>query len=102
MFTVAPHDVFVRRGLHVYMEMEIPFSLAVLGGEIDVPTMRGSSKMKIKKGTKGGSVLRMKGKGVQTEEGRLGDQLVRVSIKIPRKPSKEQKEYLKRFEEIFD
>ena len=63
---------------------------------------RGSSKMKIKKGTKGGSVLRMKGKGVQTDEGRLGDQLVRISIGIPKKLSKEEKEYLKRFEDIFD
>jgi molecular chaperone DnaJ len=102
LFAVEPHDTFVRRGLHIYMETEIPFSLAVLGGEIDVPTMRGLSKMKVNKGTKGGTVLRMKGKGVQTEEGRLGDQLVRVSIKIPKKLSKEQKEYLQRFEDVFD
>ncbi|MFW9846819.1 MAG: DnaJ C-terminal domain-containing protein, partial [Candidatus Thorarchaeota archaeon] len=85
-----------------YMETEIPFSLAVMGGEIDVPTMRGLSKMKVHRGTKGGTVLRMKGKGVQTEEGRLGDQLVRVSIHIPKKLSKEQKEYLKRFDDVFD
>jgi molecular chaperone DnaJ len=102
MFAVEPHDLFVRRGLHVYMETEIPFSLAVMGGEMDVPTMRGLSKMKIRKGTKGGTVLRMKGKGVQTEEGRLGDQLVRVSIRIPKKLSKQQKEYLKKFEDVFD
>ena len=102
MFEVDHHDIFVRRGLHVYMEHDIPFPLAVTGGEIEVPTMYGSSKMKVSKSTKSGTLFRMKGKGVQTEDGRLGDQLVRISIKIPKKLSKEQKEYLKKFDDVFD
>ncbi|MFW9909661.1 MAG: molecular chaperone DnaJ, partial [Candidatus Thorarchaeota archaeon] len=64
VFQVEPHDVFVRRGLHVFMDMEIPFSVATLGGEVEVPTMWGTSKLSIKKGTTGGTILRMKGKGV--------------------------------------
>jgi molecular chaperone DnaJ len=99
MFNVAPHETFIRRGLHVYTEYEIPFSLAVLGGEIEVPTMRGLSKMKVKSGTEGGTLFRMKDKGVHANDGRKGDQLVRVKIQIPKKPTKEQKELLSKLSE---
>jgi len=101
MFEVAHHDIFVRRGLHVYMEQDIPFPLAVTGGETEVPTMRGSSKMKVSKGTESGTLFRMKGKGVHTSDGRKGDQLVRVNILIPKKLSKEQKAYLDQYSEYF-
>jgi len=101
MFAVEPHDTFIRRGLHIYLEQEIPFSLAVMGGETEVPTMHGSSKMKVSKSTEGGTLFRMKGKGVHTSDGRKGDQLVRVQIQIPRKLTKEQKEYLRKYSDIF-
>jgi molecular chaperone DnaJ len=101
-FTVEPHEYFVRRGLHVYLEHNIPFSVAVLGGEVEVPTMWGTSKMKIKSGTEGGTLFRMKGKGVHVDDGREGDQLVRVRIDIPKKLSKEQKKFLEQFPDFFD
>ncbi|MFX1561207.1 MAG: DnaJ C-terminal domain-containing protein, partial [Promethearchaeota archaeon] len=72
------------------------------GGEEEVPTMWGNSKIKVKKGTDGGTLFRMKGKGVHTQDGRSGDQLVRVNIHIPRKLNKEQKELLRQFDEVFD
>ncbi|MHA1929325.1 MAG: molecular chaperone DnaJ [Candidatus Thorarchaeota archaeon] len=101
VFSVEPHDTFIRRGLDVYTELDIPFSLAVLGGEIEVPTMWGQSKLTIKKGTKGGSLLRMKKKGVHAEDGRKGHQRIRIHIKIPEKLNKEQKDYLAKFSEFF-
>ncbi|MFW9843330.1 MAG: DnaJ C-terminal domain-containing protein, partial [Candidatus Thorarchaeota archaeon] len=101
MFRVESHDIFVRRGLHVYMEQDIPFPLAVTGGETEVITMRGLSMIKISKGTEGGTLFRMKGKGVHTNDGRKGDQLVRVNIQIPKKLNKEQKEYLSKYSEYF-
>ncbi len=100
VFEVEEHDQFVRKGLHVFLEMEIPYSVAVLGGEVEVPTMWGVSKLKIKKGTKGGTVLRMRHKGVHTNDGRKGDQLVRVEIKIPEKPTKEQQRILAQLSEL--
>ncbi len=102
MFSVKPHKEFVRRGLHIYMETDIPFSIATIGGEVEVPTMWGNSKIKVKRGTEGGTMFRMKGKGVHSQDSRSGDQLVRVNIKIPRKLNKQQKEYLGKFEEVFD
>jgi molecular chaperone DnaJ len=102
VFSVEPHDKFVRRGLHVYLEIEIAFSLATLGGEVEVPTMHGNSKIKVNKGTESGTVLRMREKGVHAADGRKGDQLVRVNIRVPKKLTKEQQDYLERFAEVFD
>ena len=101
MFSVKPHELYIRRGLHVYMEYEIPFPIAVLGGDVTVPTMRGDSIMKVNKGTESGTLFRMKGKGVHTEDGRKGDQLVRVKIQIPTHLTKEQKEYLNSYSDYF-
>ena len=100
-FSVEPHESFIRRGLHVYLEHSVPFSIAVLGGEVEVPTMWGTSMMKIKPGTEGGTLFRMKGKGVRVDDGREGDQLVRVKIDIPTKLSKQQKKYLEQFPDYF-
>ncbi len=99
VFSVEPHDVFVRKGLHVFLDTYIPYSTAVLGGEVEVETMWGTSKLKIKKGTNGGTVLRMKGKGVHANHGRKGDQMVRVEIHIPRKPNKAQQKALQSISE---
>ncbi|UCE10937.1 MAG: molecular chaperone DnaJ [Candidatus Thorarchaeota archaeon] len=101
-FSVEPHEIFLRRGLHVILEWEIPFSVAVLGGEIEVPTMWGTSKIKVSKATAGGTRFRMRGKGVHTQDGRDGDQIVLLSIHIPTKLSKEQKKYLGKYSEVFD
>ncbi len=99
VFQVEPHDVFIRKGLHSFMDMEIPFSVATLGGEVEVPTMWGTSKLRIKKGTVGGSILRMKGKGVHADDGRKGDHLIQVEIHVPKKVSKAQERLLKKLEQ---
>jgi molecular chaperone DnaJ len=101
-FAVEPHEQFVRRGLHVYLEYNIPFSVAALGGEVEIPTMWGNSMMKVKSGTEGGTLFRLRGKGVRTDDGHEGDQLVRVKIDIPRKLSKEQKKFLEQFSDYFN
>ncbi|NWF96254.1 MAG: molecular chaperone DnaJ [Candidatus Thorarchaeota archaeon] len=101
MFSVDSHDRFVRRGLHVYSEVAVSFSKAVLGGEIEVDTMWGPARMRINPGTEHGTLFRMRGKGVHSDDGRQGDQLVRINIQVPTKLTKEQREYLERFEEVF-
>ena len=98
---VEPHGEFQRRGLHVFLDMDIPFSIATLGGEVEVPTMWGTSKIKVKSGTEGGTLFRMREKGVHADNGRKGDQRVRVNIAIPKKLTKKQKDFLAEFEEVF-
>ncbi len=92
---VRPHEHFRREGEDVIYRLALPFSLAALGGEVEVPTLEGSTKVKIPPGTQPGEVIRLKGKGIPRLEGRgRGDLLIEVTIKVPKKLSKRQRELL--------
>ncbi len=97
---VAEHSLFEREGSDIYCEIPITFSQAVLGAEIEVPTLQGKIKMKIPPGTQSGKVFRLREKGI-TKLGSYGhgDQLVRVIIEIPTKLTHEQKSILQKFAE---
>jgi molecular chaperone DnaJ len=92
---VKPHPVFRREGADIAVESKIPFYLAALGGEIEVPTLTGKAEVKIPAGTQAGTVFRLKGKGVyDLRERRHGDELVLIAIDVPTKLSRRQKELL--------
>ena len=98
MIHVEPHPIFVRDNLDIICDVPISFVQAVLGAEIDVPTLEGKVKMKIPNGTQSGKVFRMKGKGVKDVQGfQQGDQHVRVTVEIPTRLTAKQKELLKEF-----
>lgn len=98
---VKEHPFFARREDDVYCEIPISFATAVVGGDIDVPTLEGKGKLKIPAGTPSGQMLRMKGMGVPHLQGHgKGDQLVRVVVHVPAKISRRQEELLREFEEI--
>ena len=89
---IKPHQVFERDGADVHVKMEIPYSLAVLGGVISVPTVDGSVKVKIRPGTKSGTMMRLRGQGIKRLHGSgRGDEYVRFEVSVPDKISKEQK-----------
>jgi molecular chaperone DnaJ len=89
---VTPHDLFERKGDNIYLEVPISFSQAALGDKIEVPTLREEVEMKIPSGIQSGTLLRLKGEGVENLHGRgKGDQLVRILVKTPSKLSKKQK-----------
>jgi len=89
---IRPHEIFERDGADVFMKLTIPYSLAALGGEIEVPTLDGEIKIRIKKGTQSGTMIRLRGKGAPRLRGRgKGDEYVRVLVVIPQKLTKEQK-----------
>jgi molecular chaperone DnaJ len=95
---VDPHPIFVRDNLDIICDVPISFVQAVLGAEIDVPTLEGKVKMKIPPGTQSGKVFRMKSKGVKDVQGfQQGDQHVRVTVEIPTRLTAKQKELLKEF-----
>ena len=80
--------------------MPIPFVGAVLGGELEVPTLDGRVKLKIPEETQTGKVFRMRGKGVTpVRGGPVGDLLCRVEIETPVKLNDKQKELLQQFQE---
>ena len=96
---IKHHDLFERHGDDLFLEYDIPFAQAVLGGRVKVSTLEGEASLKIPAGTRAGTVLRMKGKGVKHLHGfGRGDQLVRINISVPKKLSKKQEKLLKEFE----
>ena len=99
---VQPHDVFRRDGTAVFCEAPITFTQAVLGAELEIPTIDGRVKYTIPEGTQTGTVFRLRGKGIPVLNGRgRGDQYVTVTIETPRDLNREQKEALKKFSETL-
>jgi len=98
---VNSHPIFKREGNNIICEVPITFSQAALGGEVVVPTLEGKVKMKIPPGTQTNKIFRLRGKGIPHlhSYGR-GDQWVRVIVETPVNLTREQKELLKKFDEL--
>ena len=100
--TVRPHELFRREGTSVLCEAPITFTQAVLGAELEIPTIDGKVKYTLPEGTQSGTTFRLKGKGIPSINGRgRGDQYVTVYIETPKILNKEQKEALKKFAETM-
>lgn len=98
-FEVKASKIFRREGYDVIVNHEIPFTLAILGGETQVPTLDGDLKVKIRQGTQPETTIRLTGKGVKHLQGNQhGDLYIRFIIKFPERISSKQKDLLKRFE----
>lgn len=91
---VAKHEIFERIGDDIVCEKNISFPLAALGGEVEVPTLRGPYKIKIPPGTQTGKVIRIKGLGVKGLHGGQGDQLVKIFVRTPTNLSERQRQLL--------
>jgi curved DNA-binding protein len=98
---VEPHPVFTREGGNLIIEKQIPFSSAVLGAEIDVPTLSGKQfKVKVPAGIQPQAKLRLKGHGLPVgPHGAHGDILVKIAVEIPAKVNKAQKKLLQELAE---
>lgn len=96
---VKPHSIFKRDDNDLLCEMPISVVTATLGGELEVPTLKGRLKLKIPAETQSGSLFRMRGKGVKpVRGGATGDLLCRITVETPVKLSSRQKELLREFE----
>lgn len=90
---VKPHDIFVRDGNDIYLELPITFSQAALGAKIDVKTIHGMVELNLPAGTQSGTKFRMANKGINNSTtGRVGHQYVVVKVITPTNLSAEQKE----------
>lgn len=95
---VKDHEIFEREGDDLYCMVPIKFTLATLGGTIDIPTLSGKVALKIPPGTQTGTTFRMKGQGMpHLRGGYKGDLLVHVEVEVPKKLSNEQREALESF-----
>jgi molecular chaperone DnaJ len=96
VFEEIPHEYFVRNNDDIIYELFINYPEAVLGSEVDVPTLKGKAKLKIDSGTQPGKLLRMRDKGIKhLNESGYGDQLVKINIDVPKKVNSKEKELLK-------
>ncbi len=96
---VKPHKLFTRKGFDLYCTIPISFTHAALGGEVDVPTLDMPVKQNVAEGTQPGTVIRVKGQGIQNLRGSgKGDMFVELNVEVPRKLSDKQKDLLREFE----
>lgn len=99
--SVRSHPIFTRQGQSIYCEMPISFTQAACGAEVEVPTLDGKVRYTIAEGTQTGTTFRLKGRGVPYVNGKgRGDQFVTVVVETPTRLSREQKELLRRLEEL--
>ncbi len=92
---VKPHPYFKRDGQDIYLEKEISYPMAVLGGVVEVPTIDGSVKLRVRPGTQSGATVRLRGQGVvYPNSSRRGDQYVIFRIKVPQRVSSKAKKLL--------
>jgi molecular chaperone DnaJ len=92
---VQEHEYFRRDGVNLFCEIPVNFPTVALGGEIDVPTLNGTEKVKVPEGTQTGTTLRLRGKGMPDVNGRgKGDLFATVQVITPKKVSKEQRQVL--------
>ena len=94
---------FQRRGNDLLITKKIDLYTALLGGKIEVPTMTGSVKMSVPKGTQDGKTLRLKGKGMPVYNSRShGDLLVQIQVELPRQLSHEEEELFKKLRRLSE
>ncbi|MBR7181943.1 MAG: molecular chaperone DnaJ, partial [Clostridia bacterium] len=95
---VKPHAIFERDGYNIYCEVPIPVTDAILGADLEIPTLEGTEKYTIPEGTQPGDTFTMRGKGIPyINSSRRGDLIFRVKVEIPRALSNQQKEQVRAF-----
>jgi molecular chaperone DnaJ len=101
ILNIEDHPFFKRDRNDLYCDVPLSFPQAALGAEIEVPTLDGTSKLKIPAGTPSGRIFYLKGKGIQRLGGHgRGDQIIRIYIDVPKKLTPRQKELLEEFAQI--
>jgi molecular chaperone DnaJ len=101
VLAVKEHELFERQGDDLFCEIPIKFTLATLGGSIEVPTLFGKASLKIPVGTQSGTTFRLRDKGMPSlRGGRQGDQLVRMHVEVPSSLTAEQRKILEEFARV--
>ncbi|WP_066565989.1 molecular chaperone DnaJ [Snodgrassella sp. CFCC 13594] len=101
LVSVRAHQVFERDGMDLHCELPISFTIAALGGEVEVPTIDGKVKLNIPKETQTGRRMRVRGKGIKSvRSAAVGDLYCHIVVETPVNLTDRQKELLEEFEKI--
>lgn len=96
---VKPSDTFERDGADIYVTVPVSFTTLALGGHIKVPTLKKKVKLKVRKGTQSGSLIRLRGEGIKhLRHSGHGDLYIKIVSKTPKSLTKKQKELLKKLQ----
>lgn len=97
---IKEHPVFRIDGENLHCEISIPLTDAVLGAEVQVPTVKGKASVKIKPETQNGAVLRLKGLGMPNLKSGYGDQLIHIKVILPANLSTEEKQLFEKLKKL--
>lgn len=97
--TILPHRFFTREGDNIYLDLPVTIKEAALGADVRAPTPSGFVMLKVPKGSNTGSLLRLKGKGVQRPNA-PGDAFVRLKVMMPTTADAELDEFLAKWEPL--
>jgi curved DNA-binding protein len=97
---VIPHEFFKVEGIDIVCELPVTPCEAILGGQIEAPTLDGWVKMTLPSGVRPGQRLRLGGKGYPAADGNRGDQLVQIRIDVPRTISAQEKDLYEKLRQI--
>ncbi|PZA07171.1 MULTISPECIES: DnaJ C-terminal domain-containing protein [unclassified Meiothermus] len=98
---LEPSEVFRLEGDDVYVGVDVPAPIAVVGGPVRVPTLDGPVELTIPKHTQAGRKLRLRGKGWPRREGGRGDQYAEVRLTVPSHPTPEEERLYRQLAELL-
>ena len=99
--SVKPHRLFERKGDDLHTEVAVPLTVLVLGGEVQVPTLKGELALKIPPETQNGRAFRLKGQGMpHLGNSSQGDLMAKVKVVLPTKLSAEEKELFEQLSQL--
>ncbi len=96
--SVKKHEIFERNDHDIYCDIPVNMTTAILGGEVEVPTLEGKTKIKISEGTQSGKILRLKDKGIKYGSHR-GSEILTIKVETPTNLTSKQKDLLRKFED---
>lgn len=97
LIEIEPHPLFTRQGKDIHLELPVTLAEAVLGATVTVPTIHGPVAVRVPRGSNGGAVLRLKGKGIVAAQAAPGDQYAKLRVMLPDPPDPELTRFLERW-----
>lgn len=100
---VLPHDILVRDKINLYIDLPITFTMAYLGGKVNIPTLNGLYELTIPALTQPNTIFKLKGKGIKVlNKESYGDLIVTVRVEMPKQATKQEKEMMSQLNESHD
>jgi molecular chaperone DnaJ len=101
IISVKPHQLFERKGDDLHVEISVPLTVAVLGGEVQVPTLKGKLALKIPPETQNGRAFRLTGQGMpHLGDSSRGDLLAKVKVVLPTRLTAEEKKLFEQLSQL--